>query len=225
MAPQVALRGSGSGCWFGSGTEFVICDQGSGTLDLITEQGVVIPALTGLSNPRAVAADSLGNVYVSENRSSGRIRMANLEAGTEHVMADDLASPNGLALSPDEQTLYVVTGSQGDVIYSAQRSGNTFRSPEVFMELVGATAFSLATDSCGYLYAAEYTRGEIYRMSPDGTSVRQIVDLPDDCCYSGLRFGNGKGGFKRDHLYVTRRYEVYDVTVGIPGKIPIYPLK
>ncbi len=94
----------------------------------------------------------------------------------------------------------------------------------VFIELE-AVVFSLATDTCGYIYAADWNSGEVYRIDPDGSSVDRIVDLPGvGGWYSGMRFGNGVGGFLRDHLYVTNRFEVFDITLGIPGKAPVYAL-
>ncbi len=204
-----------------SGEDFVISDRLASSLTLVTQDGVVGPVMSDLTEPLALAADSSGSVYVLDGWDSGRILVGDLVAGTQRVVVEHLEWPTALALSPDEQTLYFAEGHPSSSIFSAKRNGNTFRNPRL-LQRTGTLVVALATDSCGYIYALELE--EIYRISPDGASIESITNLPGYCCYVSMRFGNGVGGFDRDHLYVTARDEVYDVPVRIPGKAPIYPV-
>ncbi len=208
-----------------SGTDLLFGDQGTGTVELVNEAGVVRPVMTGLSNPRAVAVDSQGFYYVSENTPTGRVRMGHVDNQQSRIIAEGIAYPNGLALSPDEQQLYVAGGSWGlvNVIWVFDRTGDTFDGGRLLLEL-DSIVFALTTDACGFLYAVDVSFGDLYRIDPDDGSAKFLIKLPQGVMFSGMSFGNGVGGFLRDHLYVTSRFEILDVPVGIPGKLPVYPV-
>lgn len=82
----------------------------------------------------------------------------------------------------------------------------------------------LGVDACGYVYVTEYGIGKVWRITPDGVTVELLFD-PPVAWIPNLHWGNGRGGFAVDKLYVANRDDaaLYEVTVGVPGVTRSYP--
>jgi gluconolactonase len=143
--------------------------------------------------------------------------------GRVKLLASDIPRPNGVALSPDEKTLYVAD-SWGETLlaYTIQPDGSpTDRRP--FAKLAGfritgdgptSGADGIAVDAEGRVLVA--TLAGIEAFSPDGSPLG-VIALPKQP--QNLAFG----GPDRSHLYVVGRgsaYRIPTLTRGVdrPGK-------
>ncbi len=143
--------------------------------------------------------------------------------GKVNLVASDIRRPNGVALSPDEKTLYVAnTGGEYVIAYTVRPDGSLADRRD-FAKLDGVKqtptgpssgADGLAVDASGRLYVASLTGVQIF--GPDGGALGTIA-LPKQP--QNLAFGG------KDHtaLYVVGRGSVYRIatqTRGVdrPGK-------
>lgn len=128
--------------------------------------------------------------------------------GTLRVVADDLAMPNGLAFSADEQQLYVVDTHHRhvrrfDVAADASLSGGA-----VVAECDAGTFDGLRLDDAGRLWVAAHDG--LHCIDPDGTLLGKLR-LPE--VTSNLTFG----GPQRNHLFITATTSVYALRVNFTG--------
>jgi sugar lactone lactonase YvrE len=158
-----------------------------------------------MSYPNGVEVDANDWVYVAEN-SAARVRMVHAYTGEQHMVANGLVQPNGVILSPDQQTLYVGSFG-GGIIYAVDRISTTEWAPHrvLYNPPGGDGGFDgINVDSCGNVYITEYIRGDVYRIAPDGSRARQIASLPSSWI-PNMRWGVGVGGWDADILYVADR--------------------
>jgi sugar lactone lactonase YvrE len=82
----------------------------------------------------------------------------------------------------------------------------------------------LGVDVCGNVYAAEYVVGNVWRISPDGTT-ELIAKLPSSWI-PNIKWGRGIGGFERDIMYIADRNEgrLFGVEVGLPGATEFFDI-
>jgi hypothetical protein len=80
----------------------------------------------------------------------------------------------------------------------------------------------LGVDACGNVYASEYIRGNVWRISPAG-DLELITQLPSSWV-PNIKWGRGVGGFSRDVMYVADRDEsrLFGISVGLPGATEFY---
>ena len=115
-----------------------------------------------------------------------------------------LDRPNGIALSPDEQTLYV--GSAGnDIVAFALDAAGAAGEPRVFAS-PGASD-GMTVDCAGNLYV---TGNRVRVFSPAGEALATI-ELDGEP--SKLAFG----GDARTTLYITAGPALFALTLGAPG--------
>jgi gluconolactonase len=143
--------------------------------------------------------------------------------GKVNLVADDIRRPNGVALSPDEKTVYVAnTGGEYVIAYTVRPDGS-LSDRRNFAKLAGfkdsptgptSGADGLVVDAAGRLYVASLPGIQIF--GSDGTALG-IIPLPKQP--QNLAFGG------KDHsaLYAVGRGSVYRIatqTRGVdrPGK-------
>lgn len=127
--------------------------------------------------------------------------------GTLHLEASwTERQPNGVALSPLGNTLYVADTEEGEVLQFTVNADGSTQSSTLFAAANGADG--MAIDMGGNVYVAGDDRIRVF--APDGTPWGTIVGLPDatNCTFGGA---DGKT------LYITTRSSVYQVQVLIPG--------
>lgn len=143
--------------------------------------------------------------------------------GTVSLVADDISRPNGVALSPDERTLYVANSWGEHLIAFTVAPDGGLSGRRDFARLAGfrnapegpvSGADGIAVDTAGRVYVATSAGVEIF--SPEGAALGAIA-LPKQP--QNLAFG----GADRSQLYVVGRGSVYRIktlTTGVdrPGK-------
>jgi len=120
-----------------------------------------------------VCLDLAGNIYFSEcgtatveNPIGAVCRIA--PDGTVNVVADGIAYANGLAVSPDQTTLFVAESAANRVLaYDLQPDG-TGANKRVVHQFPDATVDGLMFDEYGRLWVARWTHGTVDVISQDG---------------------------------------------------------
>jgi gluconolactonase len=120
--------------------------------------------------------DSHGNYYVTD---SGQWKKQNgfllrfKPNGTGEVLAGPFGYANGLALSADNSTLFMVESNTDRVLKFSISQNGALSDAKIFAENIGRLPDGLALDAAGNLYVACYASDEIWRISPTGN--RQLL--------------------------------------------------
>lgn len=122
-------------------------------------------------------------------------------------------TPNGLALSPNEQQLYVNSANRYIVRYDVH-ADDTISAGRVFAEIVGDAPGmdGMKVDAAGNLY--QTGRGGVWIFAPDGTHLGTIRLPPPGATNLAFGDGDGKG------LYITNRSGVLRVRLRATGLVP-----
>jgi len=160
----------------------------------------------GLRGPNDIVFDAHGGFYFTD---LGKVRDTELDRGgvfygrpdgrSVHVIARPVMTPNGIALSPDGNTLYYAETEGArvwafDVAAPGQVRKDSWPSPHGGRMLCASPGDhwqrfdSMAVDSLGNLCVATLMHGGISIVSPDG-SMTSHVPLPDrfttNLCFGG----------------------------------------
>lgn len=117
---------------------------------------------SSLSNPKGLAFDGNGHVYVAEAGHGDILRFTTID-GTGTIFASGLSSPIGLTFDQAGNLLESDSGSSTIFKFSTVDGTRT-----TFATGVGAPA-GLAFDGSGNLFVADFAGGIVYKITPDGT--------------------------------------------------------
>jgi len=113
------------------------------------------------------------------------------EGGEAILLAAEMGTTNGIALSPNEKTLYVNESVQRKIwAFDLDGAGNV-SNKRLFAEFPDFGFDGMACDNEGNLYVTRYGKGTIAILSPEGKVVREVALKGKRC--SNLVFG-GKDG-------------------------------
>lgn len=115
--------------------------------------------------------------------------------------------PNGVALSPDDRTLYLADTADAVVRAFDVAADGTLSSERTFASDASG-ADGMTVDEAGNLYVATGSGVRVY--APDGTlwGTLDVPMTPANCAF---------GGADRRTLYITARTGLYRVAMPIPG--------
>ena len=200
------------------------------------------------NSPNDLAIDSEGRIYFTDPRYGDR---ADLEMDVEAVYRHDpdgtvqrllaqptVQRPNGLAVTPDDKTLYVVDSNSADVggnrkiwAFDIQPDGNLSGQRLVYDFGRGRGADGMRLDVKGNLWiaaginnprreaeSADVPAG-IYLVTPAGKLLGRIP-IPEDVI-TNLTFG----GPDKKTLYVTAGKTLFTIQINISGFTVYPPLK
>ncbi len=190
-----------------------------------------------LNAPNDVTMDSQGRLYFTDFDRAGPERWGTpgvyrIDPGgslTRLLTSPEVQRPNGIAISPDDRTLYLVEanpregGARLIRAYDLTPAG-TLANMRVFHDFYpGRSADGLCIDSHGNLYAAAGlhrrrgssetldTRPGVHVFSPAGKLLRYIhiwEDTVTNCAF---------GGPDLRTLYVTAGKTLFETRVDVPG--------
>jgi gluconolactonase len=162
--------------------------------------------------PNDVIVRSDGNVYFTDPKYGGGLSQDDEAvyridvAGNVGRVAHDFVKPNGIALSPDGATLYVVDNGS-DQLMSAPVDGaggvGTFT-----MLAAAAGGDGMAVDDAGNLYVATTGGVKVVRVNGEDLGTIEVAEVPANCTF---------GGIDRRTLYVTARTGLYSIVLNVPG--------
>ncbi len=146
----------------------------------------------------------------AEQDANGVYRIA--PDGTVSRVASDFDRPNGIALSPDQNTLYVADTQGGHIRAFALAADGSASGGEVLCSV--PTPDGIRVDTEGRIWATS-GRG-VMVFAADGAELETIVfpQIPANC---------GFGGPDGTTLFVTARTAVYSVKTTVTGLVGGWP--
>ncbi|MEZ4507005.1 MAG: SMP-30/gluconolactonase/LRE family protein [Thermomicrobiales bacterium] len=151
--------------------------QSTHSVKKVTPEGVVSNYTSGVPGERSSirtfrCSDTEGNLYVTDSGTLGRkdgcILVVRPDRTTELFSEGVPAFPNGLALSPDGQWLYVVASELPGIVRVAIEPDGSAGTVETVVELPKNVPDGIAFDAEGTLYIACYAPSVVYRFGTDG---------------------------------------------------------
>jgi gluconolactonase len=204
-------------------------DLKTGSIEVLVEQYQGI----NLEGPNDVTFDGRGRIYFTDPGppGQGRVYRIDPDGKVSRILAGpDIEKPNGVIISPDDRTFYLVESNWGEGgarmirAYDLQEDG-TVRNMRVFANFhAGRSMDGLSVDSEGNVYGAGGlnrvpkgatvtldTPAGVHVFAPDGRKLR-FIPIPEDsvtnCCF---------GGRDLKTLYVTAGRTLYKVPVDVAG--------
>jgi gluconolactonase len=218
--PSIVLSNSGSnGLAIDNQDQLVVADPGSrrvvrrSSSDPPEVLATIVPP--GNFEPNDVIVRSDDNVYFTSPNDPGRGFYRVAPGGqlsgpfTQGNVPNAPNNPNGIVLSPDENTLYVsdVFGRFVSSFALFQDGALDMASGEVLVNGTANLADGMAVDCAGNLYVGTQTGVEVY--APNGDVIGDVpTGEASNCTF---------GGADRRTLFVTSRGVLKSVTLGVPG--------
>jgi gluconolactonase len=138
---------------------------------------------------------------------------------------DDMQFPNGILITPDNRTLYLVDhnpdpgGARFLVAYDLAADGTWKRRGVLYDHGEGYGGDGMVLDIGGniYLTAGEGEKAGIYIFSPDSNllGIIPLPEIPGNCTF---------GGPDLRTLYITASSSLYRIKLSIPGQLAYPPL-
>ncbi len=122
------------------------------------------------------------------------------------LVSDKLKLPNGIALSPDEKTLYVADNGAGKILSYPVAADGTTGAPQDFATV--ASPDGITVDDAGNVYSSSSTGVQVF--GPTGTKLG-LIAVPEQP--TNVAFG----GPDRRTLFITAQKGLYGVKLNVPG--------
>jgi gluconolactonase len=200
-------------------------DLKTGRVEILAETYQGMP----LSGPNDVTIDGRGRLYFTDF-GGGAVYRIDAPGQLQRILAaPDIQRPNGIQVSPDDSTLYVVeaNGAEGGArmirAYDLLPDGTVLNMRVHYNFYPGRSADGISVDAQGNLYAAagmHRTRSTaetldtacgVYVISPAGRLLR-FIPIPEDYITN-----TAFGGPDMKTLYITAGKTLYTVRTDIPG--------
>ena len=199
----------------GEAGRLVALDPESGALEVLAHSFGDAP----LNKPNDLVLDSAGGIYFSDPDFPGGPGTQEVEAvyyldfnGALHRTAAAFEKgrrPNGVLLSPDEQTLYLLSSRSPELLaYPVEAPGELGEA--AVLAVLPSGGDGLAVDAEGRLYVTQPRESAVLVIAPDGEVLERIEfpEGPANCAF---------GGPDLRTLYVTARTSLYSLPVAVPG--------
>ncbi len=214
----------------------LLCDgTGRVVLKLAADGTVIGPASKGdevpLRGPNDISLDLANDAFyftdpgdATKENPVGTVRY--VRDGKTTVVADGLAYPNGIVLTPDGQRLLVAESRENRVLEYPVVGPGKLGERRVFAELPTKTGEQvdnqpdgMCLDAAGNLYVAHYGMGQVQVLDPSGKLIRRYA--------TGLMLTSNVafGGPGHDSLFVTGAVKpdatpgaVVRLDLGVPGR-------
>jgi gluconolactonase len=174
--------------------------------------------------PNDVVADAAGGVYLTDPGAVAPNKRAVFyitPARVVTLVTEDVEFPNGVALSPDEKTLYVANTAGEYIIAFDRRADGSVTNMRNFAHLVGPArtdgiagvrsgADGLAVDGAGRLYVATTAGVQVFSATGDGLGTIPIglSNGPQNLAFAGA---------DKKTLYVIGRGALYRIRMTATG--------
>lgn len=184
-----------------------------------------------LNAPNDLCFDSQGRIYFTDPRYGYKddveqdcmaVYRIELDGSLTRVI-DDMQTPNGILITPDDRTLYIVDhnpepgGARTLLAYDVDQTGVWRRRHTLadFGAGYGGDGMVLDVDGNIYLTAGADEKAGVYVIAPTGEQLGFIAtgEIPGNCTF---------GGPDLRTLYVAASSSLYAIELAIPGQL-VYP--
>jgi gluconolactonase len=210
LVPALLIEASGSnGLALDSDDKLVVADQGNKRIvrvDPLTGMVMAVVVPTGAFKPNDIIVRSDNNIYFTDP-DTGFYRVS--PGGALTGPLKQVNRPNGVVLSPDENTLYVGdVGNKQIRKFAVMPDGAVDTgSSQLFVTAKGGAVDGMCVDCAGNLYASTSVGVEIY--SPAAMALGTVpTGFSSNCTF---------GGSDRKTLYVAARTLLKAVPMTVPG--------
>jgi gluconolactonase len=223
----VTLGGFNLGLTFSAKQDLFVCNFKLGALIHLDRSGKIIRSWERagqyrLRNPNFSVFDREGNLYFSDSgvfgKDDGFLFVLRPNRKIEEL-AHHLAFPNGLSLSADERTLYVVQSTKNNVLAVPLINPGMIGKLRVYARCLNHVPDGAALDEEGNLYVTCYASHNVYRITRDGNvslfawdPEGTMLSSPTNAAFGGTNF---------DEIYFANlsRWHICRVRVGIRGQL------
>ncbi|MFZ3266089.1 MAG: SMP-30/gluconolactonase/LRE family protein [Terriglobales bacterium] len=220
------LGGFNLGLTFSARQELFVCNFKLGVLIRLDRSGKMIRSWERAGryrfrSPNFSAFDREGNLYFSDSgefkKDDGFLFVLRPNGKIEQLL-DRLSFPNGLSLSADERTLYVVQSTKDNVLAVPIFNPGSIGRPRVYASGLHYVPDGAALDADGNLYVTCYASHNVYRVARDGTvslfawdAEGTMIASPTNVAFGGVKF---------DEMYFANlsRWHICRARVGIRGQ-------
>jgi gluconolactonase len=182
-----------------------------------------------LQGPNDVTIDGRGRLYFTDMAATAVYRIDAPGKLTRILAAPDIQRPNGIQVSPDDRTLYLIEANQAQGgarmirAYDLKPDGTVGGMRVHYNFYPGRSADGMSIDTAGNLYASAGmnqlrgssetldTKAGVYVISPGGKLLK-FIPIPEDFITN-----NAFGGPDMKTLYVTAGKTLYKVRTEIAG--------
>jgi gluconolactonase len=166
------------------------------------------------NSPNDVVIDSTGGIYFSDpdynnNHSQPEsVYYINSAGALTRILTGFAtnARPNGIALSPDQSTLYVALQAQGRIMAYDVTSPGVVTNGSIFATPGVAGPDGMTIDAVGNLYGA--VQNAVYAWNPAGV---KLFEIPMPQNPTNVEFGPDG-----DTLYITAGNALYSILLNVP---------
>ncbi len=129
-------------------------------------------------------------------------------------LIEDLPNPNGVILSPDEKTLYVIPSGQKEMMAYPVEGPGKLGKGKVFCTLAQATPSGngggdgLTVDTRGNLYITSGLGIQVFAATGKKLGIIRLPEVPANCTF---------GGKEGKTLYATARKSLYKMEMEVTG--------
>lgn len=165
--------------------------------------------------------DSKGNYYVTDSglwkKNTGYLLRFTPD-GKGEFLKGPMGYTNGLALSADEKTLFMIESNTNRIFRYEIAEDGKLSEGTVYAENVGRFPDGLALDAEGNLYASCYASDEVWKIKPNGEKTLFAWD--PWAIHLGSPTNMAFGGENFDELYFANlaRWHVTRVKVEVKGQ-------
>jgi len=221
--------GFANGLMYGGHGRLFVCQMEGklSSIDLTSRQLTVLADKyqeMRFNAPNDLVADHDGGIYFTDPRyRAPEPWPQTVEAfyyrsveGAVARMGHGMQAPNGIALSPDGKTLYVIPSMQSAMMAYPVEGPGKLGTGRVFCQLqqVGEETDGggdgLAVDSGGNLYITSAAGIQIFSAAGELLGIVRVPEQPANCAF---------GGPDNRTLYITARTGLYRCTMPIAGHV------
>lgn len=221
------LGGFNLGLTFSARQELFVCNVKLGTLIQLDRSGKTIRSWERagryrLRTPNFAVFDCTGNLYFSDsgefNKNDGFLFVLRPNGKIEQLL-DHLAFPNGLSLSADDGTLYVVQSTKDNVLAVPMLDSGAIGKPRIYASGLHNVPDGAALDANGNLYVTCYASHNVYRVAPNGQVALFAVDRKGTMIAGPTNAAFG--GANLDEMYFANlsRWHICRVRVDVKGQL------
>jgi gluconolactonase len=221
------LGGFNLGLTFSARQDLFVCNFKLGALIQLDRSGKTVRSWERAGRyrfrtPNFSVFDRAGNLYFSDSgefkKDDGFLFVLRTNGKIEQLL-DRLSFPNGLSLSADERTLYVVQSTKNNVLAVPLLDTGAIGKPHVYAAGLNNVPDGAALDAEGNLYATCYASHNVYRVTPDGKVSLFASDPEGTMLASPTNAAFGGADFDEMYFANLSRWHICRARVGIRGQL------
>jgi gluconolactonase len=214
-----------NGLTFGSDGFLYVCEYGKGKILRINSDSKIEVYASGykgekFNRPNDLTFDLNGNLFFTDPKSydknilDGRIFMIDGKTKVVKLVADSIAFPNGINISPIDGKLYVCESAKQKIIRFDITENTQLIHKEDFIDLPSGDPDGIDFDVNGNIYIAHFGGKAVYIFSIDG-KLLQKIETPG-AKPTNLEFGDND--YRTLYLTEVETNSLYTIRTRFAGK-------